>query len=337
MMKERVKALWKLCFDDTEEFVEMYFCLRYREELNVGIQEGEEVVSALQLIPYPMTFCGQTVQTSYISGACTHPHFRGKGVMRQLLAKSFYQMRADGVHFGTLIPAEPWLFNYYAGVGYTPAFQYSKEEVSIPINYASEDSSISTITEYQEDIYLYIYRKLAERSCCIQHTSIDFQAIMEDLMISNGILLAARGKEGIAGILIGYQEEEQFIINELFAENEATKQNLLYALGQHAITKKIIRLLPPDGIQPAYPLGMARIIRVKEVLQLYASAFPEQEMLLKVSDEQLPENNGYYHLHKGICTFSSESLPGIYTSIDISELTELILQPLRPYMSLMMN
>ena len=25
MIKEQVKALWKVCFDDSEEFVEMYF------------------------------------------------------------------------------------------------------------------------------------------------------------------------------------------------------------------------------------------------------------------------------------------------------------------------
>ena len=75
MIKEQVKALWKICFDDSEEFVEMYFRLRYKTEVNVAIQSGEEVISALQMLPYPMTFGGETVQTSYISGACTHPDF----------------------------------------------------------------------------------------------------------------------------------------------------------------------------------------------------------------------------------------------------------------------
>lgn len=30
--KEQVKALWNLCFDDSEAFVEMYFSLRYKNE-----------------------------------------------------------------------------------------------------------------------------------------------------------------------------------------------------------------------------------------------------------------------------------------------------------------
>ncbi len=56
MIKEQVKALWKICFDDSEEFVEMYFRLRYKTEVNVAIQSGDEVISALQMLPYPMTF-----------------------------------------------------------------------------------------------------------------------------------------------------------------------------------------------------------------------------------------------------------------------------------------
>ena len=55
MIKEQVKALWKICFDDSEEFVEMYFRLRYKTEVNVAIQSGDEVISALQMLPYPMT------------------------------------------------------------------------------------------------------------------------------------------------------------------------------------------------------------------------------------------------------------------------------------------
>ena len=72
-MKEKVKALWKLCFDDSDQFIDMYFRLRYKSEINVVIESGNEVISALQMLPYPMSFCGKQVATSYISGACTHP------------------------------------------------------------------------------------------------------------------------------------------------------------------------------------------------------------------------------------------------------------------------
>ena len=82
---------------------------------------------------------------------------------------------------------------------------------------------------------------------------------------------------------------------------------------------------------------MARIINAKEVLQSYAVTFPEDGMQIEVSDKQLSVNNGYYYLCKGKCMYSTERLPGAHIQMNITELTNRILQPLNPYMSLMLN
>ena len=328
MIKEQVKALWKICFDDSEEFVEMYFRLRYKTEVNVAIQSGDEVISALQMLPYPMTFGGETVQTSYISGACTHPDFRSKGVMRELLSQSFARMLRNGVHFSTLIPAEPWLFDYYARMGYASVFKYSTKEIVLPEFIPSKEIAVSVVSEFQEEVYSYLNKKLAERPCCIQHTTEDFEVIMADLAISNGILLVAKLNNEINGSVI---------INELLVETKDAEHSLLFHLKQHTGCNRMIQLLPPDKKQPQQALGMARIINAKEVLQLYAATFPEDEMQIEVSDKQLSVNNGYYYLCKGKCMYSTERLPGAHIQMNITELTNRILQPLNPYMSLMLN
>ena len=41
-MKEKVKALWKLCFDDSDQFIDMYFRLRYKSEINVVIERDRK-------------------------------------------------------------------------------------------------------------------------------------------------------------------------------------------------------------------------------------------------------------------------------------------------------
>ena len=89
MIREKVKNLWKLCFNDSEEFTELYFRLRYNNDINIAIQSGEEVIAALQMLPYPMTFEGEDIHTAYISGACTHPDYRNRGVMHELLSQAF--------------------------------------------------------------------------------------------------------------------------------------------------------------------------------------------------------------------------------------------------------
>ncbi|WP_303028232.1 GNAT family N-acetyltransferase [Bacteroides acidifaciens] len=337
IIKEQVKALWKLCFEDSEEFVEMYFKLCYKNEVNVAIQSGDEVISALQMLPYPMTFCGETVQTSYISGACTHPDFRSKGVMRELLSQSFARMLRNGVQFSTLIPADPWLFDYYKRMGYATVFQYSVKEMTLPEFIPSKEIAVNAVSEPQDEVYSYLNKKLSERPCCIQHSAEDFQIVMADLPISRGNLFVARQANEIRGVAIIYKGENSIIINELPAEDKDTEYSLLFAIKQYTGCNHIIQLLPPDKELPQHSLGMARIINAKEVLQIYASAFPEDDMQLEVSDTQLSVNNGYYYLSDGKCRYSTERLPGAHIQMNISELTERILKKLNPYMSLMLN
>lgn len=337
IIKEQVKALWKLCFNDSEDFIEMYFRLRYKNEVNVAIQSGDEVISALQMLPYPMTFCGETVQTSYISGACTHPDFRSKGVMRELLSQSFARMLRNGIHFSTLIPAEPWLFDYYKRMGYASVFQYSVKEITLPEFIPSKEITVDVVSEPQDEVYSYLNKKLSERPCCIQHTLEDFQVIMADLAISGGNLFVAKRANEIKGIVIIYKGESRIIINELLAEDKDIEFSLLYAVKKLTGCNHMTQLLPPNEELPQQSLGMARIINAKEVLQIYAPAFPEDEIQMEVSDKQLSVNNGYYYLSDGKCRYSTERLPGAHIQMNISELTERILKKLNPSMSLMLN
>ena len=105
-MREQVKELWKLCFpDDSDEFVNLYFSSRYTDEINSAIVERGRVVSALQRIPYPMKFMDTVIPVAYISGACTHPDFRSRGLMSQLLDEAHRRMYTDGKYLSLLIPA----------------------------------------------------------------------------------------------------------------------------------------------------------------------------------------------------------------------------------------
>lgn len=336
-MKEKVKALWKLCFDDSDRFIEMYFNSRYSDERNIAIESEGQVISALQMIPYPMTFCGHTVPTSYISGACTHPDFRGKGIMSQLLSQAFAQMLRKGESLSTLIPGEPWLFDYYERMGYAPVFQYATEAITAPDTIPAKDIVVTFIPEYQEDIYSYLNRKLSKRPCCIQHTITDIKAIIADLVVSSGTLFVARRDHEILGIAIAYKEDDCILINELLADNEDAEQSLLYSIYQLTGYKHFTQLMPPTDVPSKHTLGMARIINAKEILQLYTAVFPEDEMQLELHDEQVSANDGYYHLHQGICTFSATRISDTYTQLSIRELTNKLFAPLKPYMSLMMN
>ena len=179
-MREKVKKLWKLCFNDNDEFVDMYFNLRYNSEVNVAIESGDEVIAALQMLPYPITFHGNSVPTAYISGACTHPDYRSRGVMRELLSQAFGRMYRNNIALTTLIPAEPWLFGYYARVGYATAFRYGKRTFHLPTSETDTSSLTSSAktgwcfqayTDYDEDVYQYMRKYMIDKIAAKKHAS----------------------------------------------------------------------------------------------------------------------------------------------------------------------
>ncbi|RGN51235.1 MULTISPECIES: GNAT family N-acetyltransferase [unclassified Bacteroides] len=347
--REVTKALWKLCFQDNEAFTDLYFRMRYKDEINMAIYENNQMVSALQMIPYPMTFCNEIISTSYISGACTHPHYRNHGAMGQLLADTFIRMYDNGILLSTLIPAEEWLFSYYGRYGYTPAFDYSIEKIDTTELMPSSQYEIAEYTPYQLDVHAYLMRKLMERPCCIQHTMDDFEVILEDLKLSGGKLLIARKQMEIVGMAFCILEESAIHIPELLYEDTEIRNSLLKEASRQMSTSFVEYIKPAKG-ESDQKLGMARIINVEQMLQLYAKEHNEIHLALEISDEIINENQGYYLLKYGVCERSfepiKESIPlsiGELTRILLGYHTDLLPDPLRsftlqkPYMSLMLN
>lgn len=339
MKREKVKELWKLCFDDTEEFMNMYFRLRYNNDVNIAIQSGEEVIAALQMLPYPMTFGGKEISTAYISGACTHPDYRNRGVMHELLSQAFTRMLHKKVAISTLIPAEPWLFNYYARSGYASVFGYTEYLFKAPKAALPQGSPVlKVIGEYKEEVYHYFNRKLRERDYCIQHTETDFRVILADLQLSGGRLFTLSQEGAIVALAVAYPDSEgKWTIGELLSDSPGMNSWMLQRICEEIKIPALEVLAPPVEGQASLPLGMARIISAKAVLDLYAAAHPEFELNISLTDELVSANNGYYYLNNGKCMNSAKRLPCSHLSLTIGELTEKVFTISRPYMSLMLN
>jgi predicted acetyltransferase len=341
-IKEQVKDLWRICFNDTEDFIDMYFRLRYKEEKSLYIQKDNMVISALQLIPYPMTFCSTTIQTSYISGACTHPDYRKKGAMHKLLIQAFVRMYSEGILISTLIPEQPRLVDYYSCMGYVSVFNYSKRVLNwkfAEISETDENIRIERDVKYQDDIYDYFNRKMSERLCCIQHTKADFGVILAELSLSKGnLFLAVREEERkIEGIAFMIAKKEIGYINELFAESQEIENKLLRQAAIQCKCNQLAIISPPGNMSEPFPLGMARIIDANGVLNLFAATHPEIEMNIELHDATLSANNGYYYLRNGKCITSENKLTKVHKQLSIGELTEMVLSEMQPYMSLMIN
>lgn len=338
-MKE-LKELWKCCFHDSDEFVDMYFRLCYRDDTALYLRSGGRIVSALHTPCYAMTFEGTEIQTAYISGACTHPDFRGKGIMTRLLAESFDRMVQRHIPLSILIPANPGLIDYYARTGYACAFFRSQTEQNVPDRVADGDNlHIEHATRLEPPAFDYFTEKAYGRPNGVQHTAADLEAVMEDLRMSEGgVTVARHAPQGrIAGLLFAYPEEDALKITEWFADDEAVRDRLIREAARRVRLSKAIRFELPTHSTGEQPFGMARIIHAKRILSLYAAAHPEKRINIRLTDEQLIGNNGYYYIGDGVCTCSPVALESEHLGMTVHELGTMIFDQTRLYMSLMLE
>lgn len=339
MMRKRVKALWSLCFNDSPEFVDMYFKLRYNNDINLTLQSGGKVIAALQMLPYPMSLGDTEINTAYISGACTHPDYRNRGVMHELLSQAFIRMLHRDVVLSTLIPGEPGLFSYYARKGYAPVFNCAKtifRASGVPGHRGNPVLKVNLL--YKPALYEYLNRKLAARPCYVRHTEQDFRVILSEMRLSGGAVFSLIQKDQVVALAVGYHiGTNRWQVGEIAADTPELNAILLRCICDRLEIPSLEVLAPPAGDENSSPIGMARIINAKAILQLHAAAHPETDLNIHLLDDQISANNGYYYLNNGKCMNSAKRLPGKHLLLTVSELTEKILTPLNPYMSLMLN
>lgn len=347
-MKEEVRALWDICFGDDEAFTELYFSRRYNEDVNIVITEKGRVISALQILPYTMTYCKDIIPMGYISGACTHPDFRNKGAMKRLLSASFSKMRKQGIPLTTLIPAEEWLFDYYSKTGFVSVFEYSSKAVLPSSLTISGKYSVTDFSSSEEkDVYAYFNKKMLERPYCIQHSEEDFNVILEDLHLGDGVLLVARLNNQIKGIVFCYSLDNILHVPELLYEDETVKETLLAEAARRMNVKEIDCIEPSTGGMGEI-LGMARIIDAENMLVLFARQNIEIEISFNLIDEFIKENNGFYsmksgkiergEIKEGFINVTIEELTQALMGYNTEELPEILRFPKQhPYMSLMLN
>ncbi len=334
-MKEAVRRLWTLCFDDTPAFMDLYFDCRYQPERNEAIVEDGRVVSALQTIPYPMKTWGEMIPAAYLSGVCTHPDVRHQGYMCRLLQQTHRHLRSNGYVVSTLIPAGHQLFQAYSSSGYASLFCYGRTVVSTQ----SQTLDELTVSEYSEDakgVYAYFSRAMERYPCSLLHTTDDFQVILADLYLSHGKLWVARRDGCVCGLAFALPGSDGCRVSELQVDSEAVKTALLSEVCRRMAVGKAEILHPATADCTVHPLGMLRVIDAERLLSVYAATHPWIETTLSVIDPVIEENNADFVLSGGKCL--KTNLSAVYDHpIPVACLPEHLWKDEYPYMTLMLN
>lgn len=289
--KEQIIRLWRKCFHDTEKFIHLFFEQIYREENALTIEQQGEVIAALQMLPYEMMWLGKRIKVSYIYGACTDERWRNQGWMSRLLQQAFEVMRQRGIALTVLIPAEPWLFDYYARQGYLTLFHYAEMKAqcgAIPLR--KNDWLIEPVkAEMLPHLYPSFDRLMASREASILHSCADFAALFADTEDNEGEwLVACDRQQQPQGFLFLSPSDEGLTASELIAADEAVGQQLLQeAMLRHQQQSITYYALPTDD--NCHPLGMARLISPAPLLDHWIKKHPESSLSLPELEALSPD------------------------------------------------
>lgn len=127
---DTLKKLWKTSFDDSEKALDAFFEKTVSEQNVLAVFCEECAVGALYMLESEIAVCDVTYPAYYIYAVCTHPNFRGNGIMHMLFGKLQSVAKEREVPYLFLIPENENLFAAYRKMGFRNAIVYKAETFS---------------------------------------------------------------------------------------------------------------------------------------------------------------------------------------------------------------
>ncbi len=317
--KEQTRSLWRTCFQDSEEFMDIYFADKYTDDNNLCICYNSKVVSAMQLLPYRFTFYGSVLHAGYISGLATLPNFRCRGYASNLIHEAHRRLYKQGAALSFLIPSNDEVRKYYEKPQHG-AFWTAVYRQNLPLDVTNDgDFSKIEVTrpdEWPNELYVFYHRLTSELPFMIHPSENDFFAALEAADLQDGYVLVARRKRRIVGFCLAVKEDDGNVyIRTLAITETATRAAFVdYLCRECNVDKVYRRFCLPGSLKGSMPYAMARVINVPRFLSTIATPNPGFQLHIGVDgDLDIPENNGWYQVENGQVRLTDQKPDSIVT------------------------
>lgn len=301
-IKRQTRELWHCCFDDTDDFLDVYFEEKYSDEANLTVRQDGRVVAAGQMLPYQMLFYGVPLHAGYLSGLCVHPDVRGRGLASRLIREGHRRLYRQGAALSFLIPGDEALRAFYElpqhGAYWTAVF---REEQVLAGGDSGGDVEVSAPDDWGRDLYVF-FRRNTVCPFMLRPAENDFFAALAACDRADGMVLVARRKQRLCGICLAVREADgRVFVRSMSVLGEAVSDAFLHHLRLVYGVAEIYARMPVSGEAPnAVRYAMARVVDAKRFLGAVASVHPDFRLHIGVDgDLDVPENNGYYLVADG--------------------------------------
>ncbi|MFC2383388.1 MAG: GNAT family N-acetyltransferase [Porphyromonas sp.] len=292
---EEARRLWQLCFGDSDEFLDRYFDLVYREEDVLLAEEGSKAIGHLQFPELALSLGEETLPAGYVVAVCTHPDYRGNGIMRPLLHEALRREKARGDVASVLLPAEDWLFRYYTSVGgYAPIVNRARSR-RLEDALREEDPAVtaSSLVDYLLEV------EASQQTPSLLHSRAFWEVITQDFEQEEELALQIHRTESglIDGALFLVKGESELLVQALYGMRPVREALLTEVTGESNLP--LTYLLRPNGGGILEARAMMRVLDAPRFLEALVKYYPELTISFTYRDELFPENDGDYLISAG--------------------------------------
>lgn len=122
------KEIWKLCFGDSDEYVDFFYSYLYKEEDTMLLLENGKICGMLTLLPIKIHNGQEILNSVMLYAIATHPQYQNRGFATGLMDYTYQYIREKNIFCAVLVPANQQLFDFYYQKGYQDGF-YITESV----------------------------------------------------------------------------------------------------------------------------------------------------------------------------------------------------------------
>lgn len=251
--KPLVRQMWQTVFGDSDEYADIYFSQKYKNENTLIYFEGEEAAASLQMWEYKFSFYDKQISIYYLAGLATYEQHRRKGYMSALMNKAHEVMSERNIALAVLIPAEEWLFRFYEQYGYAQVFFEDREIIPLDKIVERHDSLEKSFETFDR-----IYNK---RNFTVLKSIDQFKTIVEEQKISG--FEEKRDLDGAARVI-----NAEYLL-QIYAKNNPERKFTIRVTGDTHVRSNNTFYTIEEGRVSRFPNAIADFqVNITELCEL---------------------------------------------------------------------
>lgn len=296
--KPYLRALWQLCFGDSDSFLDYYFEKRFCPEYTVCTIEDDKLVNAMYSFPVNMYIRDNIIPAAMLAGFSTDKDFRGRGYMSSAFKLLINNLARSGI---AVAPHTPVNHKSYFHLGnftstdskFVKGIAEKPKKIPVGVNFGRMSEMGKLYQAYMNFASKY--------SGTLARSLFDFKLKMMDLISDGGEIILSEKNGEATGYALYFNGIDGLNAVEVIYDCDETAQSLVTALSFIADNKEIKVKLPAEctaelsGCEAGIiPHGVAALVNAQRLMKI---VFKNEDAVIKLNDSVCEYNNGYFKLN----------------------------------------